>query len=333
MMKHPPMVVVIGASAGGLAPLREILSQLSADCAATIFVVLHLHHQHSEHLTDVLGKRTTWPVQWATDLQVPEAGTVYLAPGNHHLFLESGQMRVLFGPRECGSRPSIDVLFRSAAVAYGNRVLGVMLSGKLDDGARGLQMVQRCGGTTVVQDPGQSEEPEMPLNAMRYSKIDACLSAAEIGAKICQSSERAPAQPTQLPGGIELENRLARDAMSPRSASPWNLPEGGACPECGGDLQLIDAVGHYRCYLGHAFGSSSLLREQHQQLEQALWTALRALRERHRVLDQLAQDYHHRSSNKIASTMAQRALELETHYRTVHHLLVNLPSPEDLTPS
>lgn len=325
-------IIVIGASAGGLSPLREIVSQFSPDIPATVFVVVHLAAEASSQLIHILSQSGPARVKWAADGDEMQQGVIYVAPANRHLLLNHDEIRVLFGPRECGCRPSADVLFRSAAAAYRNRVIGVVLSGKLDDGARGMQAIKRCGGTTIVMDPAIADEAEMPSNAMRQTQIDHCLAPREIGALLLDLVQQPVEEPSAIPNDITLENRIAQQTMLVDVDPPWDVPGQLSCPGCGGALERSEdgAQGHYRCYLGHAFGPSSLLHAQQEQVEQAIWTALRALRDRKRVLENLAQTYRERERHQLADSMATRAQEVDEQYRMLRGVLASLPAPPAL---
>lgn len=328
-------IIVVGASAGGLSPLRQIISQFSPDMPASVLVVMHLPVEPSSHLSQILAASGSAPVQWASDRLKLQPGHVYIAPANQHLLLNRDEIRVVFGPRECGCRPSIDVLFRSAAAAYGNRVIGVVLSGKLDDGARGMQAVKRCGGTAIVMDPALAGEPEMPSNAMRQAEIDHYLSPQQIGSTLLALIHEPIDESSMIPNDFTLENRIAQQAMLLDARPPWDAPGHLSCPDCGGELRRTEdgELGYYRCYLGHAFGSSSVLKSQQEQVEQAMWTALRALRDRKRVLESLAQTYRERNRHQFAESMSQRADEVDGQYQVLREVLASLPAAPTLVDS
>lgn len=309
--------------------MRQILGGLPADLAASVFVVLHLPARPAGHLVRLLTESGPMLVKWAEDQEQLRRGTVYLAPADRHLVLENQQVRVLFGARESLARPAIDVLFRSAAAAMASRVIGVLLSGKLDDGARGLAAIGRCGGVTIVLDPAVAEEPEMPRNALREAAVDHCLNPAAIAPLLLELTGQ-PVEPVTVPRDIAVESRIARESMSEEVFPEWDETASLACPECGGPLQVFGKGESlsFRCRVGHAFGTASLLAAQQNQLERALWIAIRTLTDRKRMLDRLVEDYRSRNRHELAKRMAERADELGQHYRLLRNALISLNPPD-----
>src|SRR4051812_16830079 len=159
-------VVVIGASAGGVEALRQLVAGLPPELPAAVFVVLHVSPGGTSVLPQILARQTRMSVATATDGEAIQRGRIYVAPPDHHVLLDQGVVHLSRGPRENGLRPAVDPLFRSAARAYGPRVIGVVLSGALDDGADGLKMILEAGGAGVVQDPEEAPYPSMPRSAL-----------------------------------------------------------------------------------------------------------------------------------------------------------------------
>jgi two-component system chemotaxis response regulator CheB len=174
-------IIVIGASAGGIKALKELVAALTEDLPAAVFVVLHVAPTKPSILPQILSRAGPLPALHPSDGQPVETGYIYVAPPDHHLLLSDGQIRVLRGPKENAQRPAVDPLFRSAAAAYGPRVIGVVLTGGLEDGAAGLSAVKSGGGVAVVQDPFDALQPSMPQSALRSGRVDYCVSLAEIG--------------------------------------------------------------------------------------------------------------------------------------------------------
>ena len=318
-------VVVIGASAGGLKPLREMLAQVPADLPASIFVVLHMPAQAAGQLVEILSQSGPLPAQWAEDRETARPGTIYVAPPGRHLVLVDGNVRVQFGPRECNARPAVDVLFRSAAVSHGSKVIGIILSGRLDDGARGLLAIKRSGGVAVVMDPHLADEPDMPLAALREIKADHVLSPRDIGLLLPRLIEEE-VDMMPAPEDIVIEDRAAQTAMNPGPLPAGDESDAIACPDCGGSLRHHDDGngGSYRCRLGHAYGGHSLLNSQQDQLEQALWLGVRILADRKRILERLADDYRRRNRASLAQSMDERINELDQEYRVLRDVLEKL---------
>lgn len=277
-------LVVIGASAGGIKALKEIVLGLPAGLPASVLVVVHTRSDGSGALPDLLARQTSLPVQYAADGEPLTAGRIYVAPGDLHLVVTGQGMRTLRGPRENGFRPAIDPLFRSAAQVHGDRVIGVILSGALDDGSYGLSLVKRHGGIAIVQDPDDAEIPSMPLSALRETPVDAVLPAH----RIAESIVGFCGQPVAGEGASSMARRKAPVSPAPggetevaRMEELFGPPSGMTCPDCGGALwEVVD--GHlvrYKCHAGHQYAPDSLLAGQRDVVENALWSAVRVLEE------------------------------------------------------
>lgn len=197
-------VIVVGASAGGMEALQKLVGALPADFPGAIFVVWHLSPGVRSVLPEVLTRSGPLRAGNPRDGDAIEPGRIYIAPSDHHLLLERDYMRVTRGPKENRFRPAVDPLFRSAASAYGSRVVGVVLSGALDDGTAGLGMIKMKGGTAVVQDPAEATHRSMPLNALDYVAVDHKLPAAKIGALLGRLAREEAAREPELP---ELQRR------------------------------------------------------------------------------------------------------------------------------
>lgn len=276
-------MIVIGASAGGVEALLSIARALPADLPASVFVVLHVPANSPSVLPRLLGRAGQLEAVHARDGEAIRRGVIYVAPPNCHLLVRQGHVGLSGGPRENGHRPAVDPLFRSAAAVYGSRVVGVVLSGNLDDGTAGLTAVKRRGGVAVVQHPEEALYAGMPRSAIEQVAVDHILPLAEIPALLSRLA-REPVAESEVPMPDRMEEELdavemTRDA--PSDDPTIGPPAGLTCPECHGSLYEISegAVVRYRCRVGHAYSSETLLAEQIQYLETALWTALRALEE------------------------------------------------------
>ncbi|GAA1781904.1 chemotaxis protein CheB [Luedemannella flava] len=276
-------VIVVGASAGGVEALRVLVARLPDDLPAAVLIVLHVPRSGPSALPLILSRVTNLPVRPAVDGEPLRHGRVYVAPVDRHLLLLGNRIRLSRGPAENGHRPAIDPLFRSAARAFGPRVIGVVLSGSRDDGAAGLAAIADRGGTTVVQDPADAIFPSMPLAALEHVNADKVLPLAEIGEALGDLC-RLPAPEGQvLHDDPTLDAEVAMSDLGPITADELpGHPAGYGCPACGGSLyELIGKpVPRYRCRVGHAWSPESLLEEQAAALESALWMALRALEEK-----------------------------------------------------
>jgi two-component system, chemotaxis family, protein-glutamate methylesterase/glutaminase len=284
-------IVVIGASAGGVSALKRLCVLLPANFDAALFVVLHIGPRASI-LDKVLEKSSANPVEFARDGQEFHSGHIYLAPPDMHLLIRDGRTHLRHGARENLARPAIDPLFRSAAVSYGRRVIGVVLTGALGDGSIGLRAIKLCGGIGLVQDPAEAENPEMPEAAINTAAPDHIAPIGEL-AKILirRVAEEAEAQSTQCPDDIRVEADFAFGNVEhmPMDKIPGDRSV-YSCPECNGALWEIKdgELAHYRCHVGHVFSAESMADSNGEQLERALWSALRILEERTELVRSLA---------------------------------------------
>jgi len=316
-------VVVIGGSSGSLEPMRSILRGLPADFPAFILCVQHLDAR-GRSPSHVLQSSLAIRALTAMDGRL-ERGVAYFAPPDRHLVLDGEVLRVLRGPRENNVRPSIDVLFRSAAVAFGSRVIAILLSGTLWDGVLGLSAVQRCGGITIVHDPADASSPELPSRALRDMRPDHVASADQIGALLLQLSATAAPVAPPVPQDLLVDARAAAAAMAPPESLSLAVgtPVHATCPECDGPIWRLHGPGpaDFRCEVGHGFTAESLLDGQSRSLERALWVALRTLKERGVIIDQLAAQARERGFESSASSFDQRRAELEEHAEAIHRVL------------
>jgi two-component system chemotaxis response regulator CheB len=287
-------LIVIGVSTGGLAALKLLLAGLPANLQATVLIVMHVGSQESI-LPQLLGAHSALPVRHARDYEPMEPGVVLIAPPDYHLLVTVTHLRLSRGPKENFSRPAIDPLFRSAALNYRQKVIGVILSGNLDDGTVGLQVIKAYGGIAVVQDPADAEAPDMPRSALENVDIDYCLPLEKI-AELLAGLVDAP--PEKAPGDsaarniVPVESRFA----SMKAAGMEDLEKIGTlssftCPECHGSLWEIANARpqRYRCHTGHAFTARTLAFSQNQLAEEAIWGAVRALHEKEALLRRFAQ--------------------------------------------
>ena len=288
-------IIVIGGSAGCLDALQTILQSLPRDFAGSLFVVVHLPADHVSHLDKVLDRDSELPVRKASDGEPIQPGRVYVARPDHHLTLENGRVHIPRGPRENRHRPAIDPLFRTAAREYGPRVVGVLLSGMLDDGSAGIRAVRNRRGVAIIQDPEDAKWDQMPRRALRYAGADHILPANKIGPKLAEliADEGVEAMPNQ--GRSPAQARAQGDDPEKNlEAADANEGEGTpsvfACPECHGVLWELkqDELVRFRCRVGHSYGPQSLFKEFSQTAEAALWAAMRALEEKSAMQRRLA---------------------------------------------
>jgi two-component system chemotaxis response regulator CheB len=317
-------VIVIGASAGGVQALIRLVGELPEDLPAAVLVVLHIPSSPESSLARILSNAGPLPAVSASDRDPLVPGRIYVARGNHHLTVEDSHLRVTRGPRENGQRPAVDPLFRSAALAYGPRVIGVVLSGALDCGTAGLVAVKRRGGITVVQDPNEAAVGDMPRNALKDADVDHCLPVAEIG-RLLNRLAREPVEEPAQPASEELRREVAIAQNGVRTAEQRvGEPSMYSCPDCGGVL-LENHDGdlyRFRCSVGHAFGAETLQLDQNAQVEAALWAALRALEEQVNLAKRLAARARELKQDRSAERFAERAAAAEAHAQVVRRMLI-----------
>jgi two-component system chemotaxis response regulator CheB len=285
-------IIVLGTSAGGLEALDQLVGQLPTDLAASIFIVQHMAaHNSGEPLLRRLNRHNAFRPKLAEDGDRFKPGRIYIAPPDNHLLVKKDKMLVTKGARENQHRPGIDPLFRSAAVAHGERVIGVILTGMLDDGTAGLMAIKRCGGVTVVQDPRDAAYSGMPVNALNNVDVDFCVSVAEMGPLLTTLVSQPHRKRKAVPSDIRTEALIAERVLSDVSQVnglgdqvPYN------CPGCGGVLWEMDTPGEkrYRCHTGHSYTGPALLASQSEKIEEMLWISLRMFEERKNLLTSMA---------------------------------------------
>ena len=319
-------IVVIGASAGGVEALRTLFRGLPPEFPASVFVVLHLLASGHSVLPTILGRIGQVEVTAAKDGEIPERGHAYVAPPDHHLMLMDGRIRVTHGPRENGHRPAVDPLFRSAARTFDGRVIGVVLSGSLDDGTAGLQFVKSRRGMTVVQDPADAQYPAMPRNAIESVAVDHVVPAG----MLAELLQRLVTE--EVDGGPGPELSASPDPASEEPDAmglPAGLPSNIACPECGGVLweSRNGNKAHFRCQVGHAYSPDSLLIEHSRSLEAALWAATRTLEERAELLRRIASKGRRRAG--LATRYANRAEAADQHAVVLKDAIARLRADDE----
>ena len=274
-------IVVIGASTGGVEALQQLVELLPQDYPGAVFVVMHTGP--GSILPEILSRAGRIRAVGAENNMPYERNRIYVAPPDRHLLINDGIMQLDAGPRENGSRPSIDPLFRSAARTHRERVVGVILTGKLDDGAAGLYAVKARGGLAIVQDPTEAAAPDMPLNAMRHMTVDHCLPLIGIAALLSKiASEETASDEVSSQDMKQARSDLVDAPELLRSPPPNETQISLSCPECNGSLyeQKEGEMAHFRCHIGHSFSPVTLSQAHKEVLERALWTAVRTLNER-----------------------------------------------------
>jgi len=261
----------------------------------------------------------------AQDCESFELGHIYVAPPDHHLLVKQGYLRVTRSLRENRVRPAIDPLFRSAAVAYGARVVGIVLTGLQNDGAAGLLAIKRCGGIAMVQDPTDALYPDMPRSALENVEVDYCVPVLKMGAVLYRLAQEPPAAAPPIPGELRIEANISENPNENHDcAEQLGEQVSSTCPECGGPLWELrdEQLRRFRCRLGHAFTAESLLAGQSEVIEYALWAAVRTMEDRVRILMSLAKGRQEHKQSKIAATYEAQAQELRMQAQQIRKMLL-----------
>ncbi len=322
-------IIVIGTSSGGIDALKTLVAGLPPDLKASIFVTLHVAPYSLGILPEILQNAGPLPVSNANDWEQIEVGHIYVAPPDHHLLLEqSGYLRVTRGPRENRFRPAIDPLFRSAARAYGPRVIGVILTGWLDDGTAGLYAVKERGGTAIAQHPDDAFAPAMPMNAIKHVEVDHILSLKEIAPLLVRLVDAQVGEEGTKPVSeeLEMEVKIAREDNALESGIlKWGEPSVYACPECHGVLlQLKEGSNmRFRCHTGHAYSVDSLMAEFTEKTEDSLWNAIRALEEGVILMRELAKHMGEHHNGADAEALLKQAQESQQRADLVRQVVMS----------
>lgn len=317
-------VIVIGASAGSLNAIIKLTSQLKKGFQAPVLIVQHTSADASgKVLIDALNEKGSLTCKHAVSGSKLINGHIYLAPSDHHLMID-GDKKILVtkGAQENRSRPAIDPLFRSAAVAFGYKAIGIILTGYLDDGTAGMIAIKRCGGTCIVQEPADAEYPDMPKNVLNQLDVDYCLPISEMGELLYKLVSEKTGRKKPIPKDILIESKIATRVLSDLPAVnslgdqvPFN------CPGCGGVLWKVDKglALRYRCHTGHAYTAVGLLAEQTMKIEETMWTALRMFEERKNLLTTIAKD----QKGATAKSAKERADLSQVHIDRIRAILLS----------
>jgi two-component system chemotaxis response regulator CheB len=317
-------IIVIGTSAGGVSALEELAGALPEGFNGSIFIVLHIPPYAPSHLPEILTRSGVLKCVHPKDGEKIKAGRIYVAPPDHHLLIGPGTVLVKKGPKENRFRPSIDALFRSAAYTYGSRVIGIVLTGVLNDGTSGLWSVKRMGGTCIVQTPNESAFPEMALNVLEYVKVDHIASIGEIAVLLDKLSGRRVRAKKRLPVAestlLEMEVNIAMNGNAFKSGIlGQGEPTAFVCPECDGALVRLKEgkMMRYRCHTGHAFTASALLAGITNTIEESMWKAMQSMEASVLLLTDIAKQYTAMGHKKHAAFFLKQAMANTRFARTM----------------
>jgi two-component system chemotaxis response regulator CheB len=321
-------IIVVGASAGGVEAIEILTKNLPKNVPAALFLVLHQAPTVRSLLPQLITNRTGFPAIHPNNGDNLEPGRLYVAPPDYHMILKDGKILLDHGPKENRHRPAVDPLFRSAAIEYGPRVIGVILTGALDDGTGGLMAVKLCGGIAVVQHPEDAFCAGMPENALRVVEVDHCLPLTKIPNLLLDLMKK-PAKKKEEANcnGVEFENIVAGHPLTPKEMQQrFGHPSGFICPECSGPLWEVRARKHtqYRCLVGHQFSPESFLAEETEALERALWTAIKTLEERVTFLNNLAERSQELGETSTFETFRNKAFENKEHAEIIRRIATRL---------
>jgi two-component system chemotaxis response regulator CheB len=322
-------IIVIGGSAGGLEAVRRICERLPADFPAALFVVIHISPTSRSVLPELLSRASALPARHPASEEPIKPGTIYVAPPDMHMLLRPERVILRRGPHENRTRPAIDPLFRSAAIAFRSRVIGVVLSGLLDDGCAGLIAIKACGGLCVVQQPDDAMWPEMPRNALAHDHVDHCAPAAELPAMLGRLVRTPSGQTPAIPKHLILEDHIAaQEALTVTEPVQLGRPTRLSCPQCGGVLNEVADEGttRFRCQIGHAFTAESLIAAQNDELERAMESALRMHRERMVLFRRMQERSEARALSHSAALWRAGAEESEQAAKVIGEAIASLRS-------
>jgi two-component system chemotaxis response regulator CheB len=319
-------IIVIGASAGGISAIKKVVAGLEPEIDAAIIVVIHLSKQsNANNIVGILERHTTLPCYVAVDDMPIEPGIIYLAQQDHHLMVKSGTLKINQGPHENKYRPSIDVLFRSAAVYYGHRVIGVILTGMLEDGTSGMWAVKSCGGICVVQNPAEAEYQDMPQSVLNKIKVEHIANLDDIPDIIKNITNNPLPIKVQTPQELVIEASMTEQMMSriddlAKIADHSNF----VCPDCGGGLWAVrnDPTHRYRCHTGHVYTEKLLNEIQDTKIEESIWVSIRMLEEKSNML--LLMEKRNGEDTMRPKYYRDRSSDIDTHISRLKKLLTVL---------
>ncbi|MBW4632393.1 MAG: chemotaxis protein CheB [Iphinoe sp. HA4291-MV1] len=333
-------LIVVGASAGGVEALTNLVKNLPPDLNAAVIIVLHVPSHGTSVLPNILNRAGKLPVSHAKNGEQIRLRQIYVAPPDYHLLVKYGYIQLKRGPRENGHRPAIDPLFRTAARAYGRRVIAVVLTGVLDDGTAGLTAVKMRGGVAVVQDPDNAMYSGMPRSAIEnVDNIDYILPLSEIP-DVLVNLANTPVKGEENPVSDEMEiesDLVELDMEVLNNEERPGKPSTFGCPDCGGTLWELSDGGllRFRCRTGHAYSAETLLAKQSDALEDALWVALRALEEKASLSRRMATRMRDRNQSLAAQRLEQEVQDTQERAAIIRDVLLkgNAIVAEETTPA
>lgn len=318
-------LIVIGASAGGMQAIAKVLGGLDRNIDAAVLVVLHLSDRsNSSTITNSFQRQTDLQCEEAREGELLRRGHVYVAVPGHHLMVNNGRIRITPGAYENKYRPSIDVLFRSAAVHYANRVIGIILTGMLEDGTSGMIAIKKCGGLCIVQDPDEAEFSDMPMSVINKVMVDHKVGLDDMPHLVRGLLRESLPSEKSIPEALKTESRLAEKmASSISELKKIANPSDFTCPDCGGGLWAVkdDPLHRYRCHTGHVYTERLLQELQDKNIEESVWVSIRMLEEKANMLLLIGQRAAENNDQDLVERYGKRASDVEAHVRRLKILL------------
>ena len=321
-------LIVIGASAGGLPAVNEAISGLNPDMDLAVVVVIHVSRKSNcENIANSFRRNSALNSQVAKNGMTLQKGHLYVAPPGHQLLIKDNTIALTAGPHENKYRPSIDVLFRSAAVHYRNRTIGMVLTGLFEDGTSGMYAIKQCGGICIVQDPEEAQFADMPRSVLNRINVDYILKLKEISERIEKLLIDPLPPEKEIPKEIRIEADLTEKMMTDiNEIKKIATPSDFTCPDCGGGLWAIknDTVHRYRCHTGHVFTENKLHELQDSNIEESLWVAIRMLEEKENLLLLMAKHKQEDGEAEFSSYHQDRVTGIRNHIDRLRSFLAHL---------
>jgi two-component system chemotaxis response regulator CheB len=321
-------IIVVGASAGGLEALKKLISQFDTKWKASVLVVLHLSQKSTgNYLIKAMQSCTAFTCKLAQQGEEIKENHIYFSPPNVHLLVKASTLVLGHGPKENRWRPSIDVLFRSAAVAFRSRVVGIILTGFLNDGTSGMLAIKNCGGFCIVQDPEEAEFPSMPRSVLDNVKVDYCVTISGIGAILGKIAKKNKPRNIKIPQETAVEAKLSEQvSTSLENIEKISVHSLFSCPDCGGGLWEMkeNKLLRYRCHIGHVYSEKDLALKQSEETENTLWIALRIMEERRMLIVKTTERNKAMGLKRTIALYERNLKEIDVHIKRMKQLLFDI---------
>ena len=318
-------IIAIGGSTGAVDAVKQLCRDLPADLVAKLLIVIHVGAKGNNLLAGIFNAESPIAITTAVDNEVLRPGHAYVAPADRHLLVIDNVVRLGHGPRENLARPAIDPLFRSVAISFGPRVIAVVLTGMLNDGASGLADVKRCGGITVVQNPADALAADMPWGALRATDVDYRAPLSDMAALLSKLTGEAAGPPVEIPQDIRTEVEIALGRRSDSEVlAKFSHPVALSCPACGGVMSQIERRPplRFRCQVGHSYTAEALAAEKEGTVDEAVRVALRIMEERAVLTGKMADDARRSGRDAAANSYEQRVMESRAYADTLRRAIV-----------